>query len=99
MEVEHFADSSVKNYLNSIKQLCLYTGKLSENLTENEIYDFLSYLVNDKGHSRETVRNYLQVLRFVYKRVYKRTDIIDDIPYPKKTKTLPQIFSGKEFSL
>ena len=96
MEVEHFADSSTKNYLNSIKQLCLFTGKLPENLTENEIYDFLSYLVNDKGHSRETVRNYLQGLRFVYKRVYKRKDIIDDIPYPKKTKTLPQIFSGKE---
>jgi len=96
MEVEHFADSSTKNYLNSIKQLCLFTGKLPENLTENEIYDFLSYLVNDKGHSRETVRNYLQGLRFVYKRVYKRKDIIDDIPYPKKTKTLPQILTGKE---
>ena len=96
MEVEHFADSSIKNYLNSIKQFCLFTGKLPEKVNENEIYDFLSHLINNKGLSRETVRNYLQGLRFVYKSIYKQKDIIDDIPYPKKTKKLPEIFTSKE---
>lgn len=32
----------------------------------------------------------------MYKRIYKRTDIIQDIPYPKHTSKLPVILSGKE---
>ncbi len=96
MEIEHFANSSIRSYLNSIKQLSLYTGKLPNQLQEEDIYEFLFYLVNEKGYSRETVRNYLQGIRYVYKRVYKRNDVIDDIPYSKKTKKLPVILTGKE---
>ena len=95
MEVEHFSASSIKSYLNSIKQLCLFTQELPDVLQEQDIYDFLSSLVNDKGLSRETVRNYLQGIRYVYKRVYKQRDIIEDIPYPKKTRKLPLILTGK----
>ena len=99
MEVEHFSASSIKSYLNSIKQLCLFTQELPDVLQEQDIYDFLSSLVNDKGLSRETVRNYLQGIRYVYKRVYKQRDIIEDIPYPKKTRKLPLILTGKELQL
>jgi len=96
MEVEHFADSSINCYLNSIKQLCLFSGRLPNEIDENEIFNFLSYLKNEKSHSRETIRNYLQGLRFVYRSIYKRIDIIQDVPYPKQTKKLPIILNSKE---
>jgi integrase/recombinase XerD len=96
MEIEHFAASSLKSYLHSIKQLCLFTSRLPHELDEQDILDFLSHLITHHKSSRETVRNYLQGIRYVYKRVYKRTDVIQDVPYPKKTRKLPLILTGKE---
>ena len=77
MKVEHFSGSSIKSYLNSARQLCLFTSKLPHELQEQEILDFLSYLVSDKHCSRETVRNYLQGIRYMYRRVYRRADVAE----------------------
>lgn len=99
MEVEHFSDSSVNCYLNAIKQLCLFCGKLPDHLGEDDIYAYLSHLKNEKQLKRETIRNHLQGIRFVYRKIYKRIDIIQDVPYPKQTKKLPIILSSKELKL
>lgn len=66
---------------------------------ENDIYSYLAHLKNDKRLSRETIRNHLQGIRFVFRKLYKRIDIIQDIPYPKQTKRLPVILSSKELKL
>ncbi|WP_363321659.1 tyrosine-type recombinase/integrase [Plebeiibacterium sediminum] len=96
MEVEHFSNSSIANYMRSTKLLCTFSGKLPDELSEMEIYEFLLHLKNDLKLSRSTIRNYLQGLRFMYKSIYKRIDIIADVPYPKATKFLPLIPTGKE---
>jgi site-specific recombinase XerD len=96
MEVEHFSNSSINSYLHSVNQLCLFSGKMPESLIESDIYNYLHHLKNQKQLSRETIRNHLQGIRFMYKRIYKRLDIVQDIPYPKHTKKLPVILSGKE---
>lgn len=99
MEVEHFASSSLKSYLNAARQLCLFTSRLPHELQEQDVLDFLSHLVTHQKASRETVRNYLQGIRYVYRRVYKRHDVIEviqDIPYPRKTRKLPLILTGRE---
>ena len=99
MEVEHFASSSLKSYLNAARQLCLFTSRLPHELQEQDVLDFLSHLVTQQKASRETVRNYLQGIRYVYRRVYKRHDVIEviqDIPYPRKTRKLPLILTGRE---
>ncbi len=99
MEVEHFSNSSINCYLNSIKQLCVFNGKLPDQQDESDIYNYLAHLKNDKSLSRETIRNHLQGIRFVFRKIYKRIDIIQDIPYPKQTKRLPIILSSDEVKL
>ncbi len=99
MEVEHFSNSSVNCYLHAIKQLCKFCGNLPDQLCEDDIYSYLLHLKNDKNLSRETIRNHLQGIRFVYRKIYKRIDIIQDIPYPKQTKKLPVILSSAELRL
>jgi len=99
MEVEHFSDSSVNCYLHAIKQLCLFTGKFPDQMDEEDIYTYLLHLKNDKHLSRESIRNHLQGIRFVFRKLYKRIDIIQDIPYPKHSKKLPVILSSKELKL
>lgn len=99
MEVEHFANSSVNCYLNAIRKLCEYHQLLPNQMGENEVFDFLAYLKNSRHLKRETIRNYLQGIRFVFCKIYKRIDIIQDVPYPKHTKQLPVILTGKEVKL
>ena len=99
MEVEHFSDSSINCYMHAIKELCLFIGKLPEEMVEKDIYQYLAHLKNVRHLSRETIRNHLQGIRYVFRRLYKRIDIIQDIPYPKQTKRLPVILSGKELKL
>jgi integrase/recombinase XerD len=99
MEVEYFSNSSISCYMHAIKQLCLFSRCLPDSMGEDDIYNFLSYLKNEKKLSRETIRNHLQGIRFVYRKVYKRIDIIQDVPYPKKTKKLPVILNSKELML
>lgn len=99
MEVEHFSNSSVNCYLHAIKQLCEYCGNLPNQLDEDDIYAYLLHLKNEKQLSRETIRNHLQGIRFVYRKIYKRIDIIQDIPYPKQTKRSPVILSSAELKL
>ena len=96
MEVEHLSNSAIANYTRSVKLLCTQSGKLPDELTENDIYEFLLYLKNERKLSRSTIRNYLQGLRFMYRSIYKRMDIISDVPYPKATKYLPLIPTGRE---
>lgn len=99
MEVEHFSNSSINCYLHSIKQLCQFSGRLPDCMSEEDIYLFLSHLKNERKLSRETIRNSLQGIRFVYRKIYKRIDIIQDVPYPKKTKKLPIILNSNELML
>lgn len=99
MEVEHFSNSSVNCYLHAIKQLCLFCGKLPDQLGEEDIYNFLSHLKSEKELSRETIRNHLQGIRYVFRKIYKRIDIIQDVPYPKQTKRLPLILSSADLKL
>jgi len=99
MEVEHFSNSSISCYLYAINQLCLFSGRLPDQLQEEDIYNYLAFLKSEKKLSRETIRNHLQGIRYVYRSIYKRTDIIRDIPYPKQTKRLPVILSSKELKL
>lgn len=85
--------------MHAIKQLCLYSGRLPDSMVEDDIFNYLSYLKNEKKLSRESIRNQLQGIRFVYRKIYKRIDIIQDVPYPKHTKKLPIILNSKELKL
>ena len=82
--------------MRSTKLLCEFSGMLPDQLEEQDIYDFLLHLKIERELSRSTIRNYLQGLRYMYKSIYKRMDIISDIPYPKSTKYLPLIPTGSE---
>lgn len=99
MEVEHFSNSSINCYLHSIKQLCLHSGRLPDAMCEDDIFNYLLHLKNECDLSRETIRNHLQGIRFVYRNIYKRIDIIQDVPYPKQTNHLPVILNSKELKL
>ncbi len=99
MEVEYFSNSSVNCYLHAVKELCRFCNCLPDQIDEESLYNFLAYLKNTRNLKRETIRNYLQGIRYAFRKIYSRQDIIANVPYPKHTKTLPVILNSKELRL
>lgn len=97
--MEFFSNSSVNCYLHAVKELCRFNKCLPDQMDENAVYNFLVYLKNTRHLKRETIRNYLQGIRYAFRKIYGRIDIIDDIPYPKQAKKLPIILNSKELCL
>jgi integrase/recombinase XerD len=67
-----------------------------EEMGEQEIRDFLLHLVRDRKASPATLSIYVNTLKFLYNITLKRPEAVQEIPHPKRPKTLPVILSPEE---
>jgi site-specific recombinase XerD len=77
-------------------KLAEYFNAAPQDLTTDDIYAFLVFLKEERGLSRSTMRIAVSGIRYFYQHILKRSSIIEDVPYPKQEKYLPEILSGKE---
>jgi len=96
MVIENLSPRTITSYLNGPKRLIEYCNKPPRQITTDEIYDFLVFEKEVKKHSRSTMRINVNGIRYLYRNFLKRPEIIDEVPYPKQEKYLPEIFTGKE---
>ena len=96
MVIENLASRTITSYLNGPKRLIEYYDKHPRNISTDEIYTFLVYQKEVKKHSRNTMRINVNGIRYLYKNFLDRPEIVDQVPYPKQEKYLPEIFTGKE---
>jgi len=76
-------------YLREVSNLANYFNKPPEQLGENEIREYLLYLLKERKLSQGTFRFYVAGLKFFYKTTLKRQEVVAHIRYPKQKKTLP----------
>ena len=67
-----------------------------EEMGEQEVRDFLLYLVRDRKASPATQDMYVNALKFLYTITLKRPEAVKGISHPKRHKTLPVILSPEE---
>ena len=96
MVIENLSPRTITSYLNGPKRLIEYCNKPPRQITTDEIYGFLVYEKEIKKHSRSTMRINVNGIRYLYKNFLKRPEIVDEVPYPKQEKYIPEIFTGKE---
>ena len=53
MQLQNLANETQRNYLQSVKGLAHYYQKSPDTITKEMIEDYLLYLKNDKGNSKE----------------------------------------------
>jgi len=94
MVIENLSPRTITSYLNGPKRLIEYCNKHPQKISTDEIYAFLVYQREVKKHSRSTMRINVNGIRYLYKNFLKRPEIVDEIPYPKQEKYLPEIFTG-----
>ena len=96
MVIENLSPRTIRSYMHYPLKLVEYFNAIPQDLTTDEIYAFLVYLKEDQRLSRSTMRIAVSGIRYFFQHILKRSSIIDEVPYPKQEKYLPEILSGKE---
>jgi len=83
-------------YLRCARHFAVYHGRSPEQMGEPEIREYLLHLVEEKGVSPATHHMNVASLKFLYKVTLRRPEAVEEVPFPKVPRRLPQILTGSE---
>lgn len=85
-----------KDYLREVDNLARYFNRPPEALGEDELKEYMLYLVNERHLSEGTFRFYVAALKFLYRTTLKREWVVEKIRYPRRKKKLPVVLDLSE---
>jgi integrase/recombinase XerD len=85
-----------KNYLREVENLAKYFNRSPAELGENELKEYLLYLINERHLSEGTFRFYVAGLKFLYRTTLKREWPVEKIKCPRRGKKLPVVLDISE---
>jgi integrase/recombinase XerD len=96
--VRGFAPSTVATYVRLVRKLPEHYLRSPDQITNDELSQYLLYLLREKKYARKTMIAEISALRMFYRIVLRRsTEYIDEIlPRWKTESKLPQVYSKEE---
>ena len=99
MKLRNFSHYTYDSYLGKTKDMIRYFGKEIENLTTEEIRNFLlKYLKDKRKLSDGSINYYNSVIRFVYGVTLDKIINKKQLPMRKKKKTVYKVLTKEELS-
>ena len=86
MSLKNHAFATRKSYIRGLRELMLYYQKLPEDCSVDEIKAFLVYQRDDKQYSSSTVNLRVCGLKYYFRQVVHRLDLVVKIPNPRIQK-------------
>jgi site-specific recombinase XerD len=96
LELRGLASTTKKEYLQRAHNFVAYHRRPPTELGEQEIREFLLYLVNEKKVGSATQHMYVAAIKFLYATTLGRPEVVANIPWPKRPQTLPDILTGED---
>ena len=97
LTVAGLAKSTALNYVRSLRDVQERTGKPADELTRDEL---LAYLAARRKHlSASTLNTVVCALKYYYREVARRLELVVDIPNPRKPKQLGDLLNADELRL
>jgi site-specific recombinase XerD len=96
MQIKGFAEKTQYAYLNHVAAYAKYYHKSPEDLGEEDIKNYLHYLIKDKGVSKSYISGVYSGLKFLYSTTLGKQWDMTKIPRSKKEKRLPVVLSPSE---
>jgi site-specific recombinase XerD len=96
MLASNLSKRTVKNYLWSLHRTLGYSGKTLKDIDSDDVIAWLVYQKEHQERSFSTMNITVCSLRYMFKHILKREDVIEGVPYPRKQNVLPEVLSGKE---
>jgi site-specific recombinase XerD len=85
-----------KTYLREAENLAKYFNRSPAELGEDELKEYLLYLMKERHLSEGTFRFYVAGLKFLYRTTLKREWAVEKIRYPRAKRKLPVVLDLSE---
>ena len=96
MELRNFAPTTIKMYVDNVAKFAKHFGQSPELLREQHVRQYLLHLVEERKLAWGTYNQALAALRYLYRWVLKRGDVVRDIRGPRRERHLPVVLSLDE---
>lgn len=96
LELRGYAAGTVVEYARVVGQLARYYGQSPDELTEEQVREYLVYLVQTREVSRSTYRVALYGIKFFYEQTLARPLDVLAVARPRREKKLPRVLSRAE---
>ena len=96
MTLQRFADHTKRTYVTGVKGLAKYYHQSPDTLTNEQIQDYLLYLLEDRELTWGTVNAYLSGIVCFYRGFCKWDEAQFQIPPRPRARKLPTVFSKQE---
>src|SRR5262245_16793046 len=93
LELRGVSPKTVKLYVDCTARFARYFGKNPEQLGSEEVRKYLLYLVHERKVAWGTYKQALAALRFLYRWVLNRGDVVQDIRAPRPARRSPVVLS------
>lgn len=98
MELRNYSPKTIRLYVAQLVKCFEFSGKSPASVSPEEIRDYLVYLVEVKGVKWSVYNQVVSALRFLFREVVKRGEIVQDIRCAKAEKKLPVVLGLDEVS-
>ncbi len=85
-----------KTYLREVDNLAKYFNRSPAELGEDELKEYMLYLMKERHLSEGTFRFYVAALKFLYRTTLKREWVVEKIKCPKRKSKLPVVLDLSE---
>jgi integrase/recombinase XerD len=96
MQLRNYCPKTVQVYVYNVARFARYFGKSPEVLGASHVRRYLLHVLQERKASWPTYKQELSALRFLYRYVLKRGDLLLDIRSPRSEQTLPVVLSPDE---
>jgi site-specific recombinase XerD len=96
MELRNFSIRTIESYLGWMRSYTLHYGMSPEKLGDDDIRNYLYYLLKEKRASQASINQAYSALKFFYEKTLGRAWNGEKIPRSKVPKKLPAVLSKEE---
>lgn len=98
MRLRNLSPKTIEAYLRHVREFTRYFGKAPDLLGEEEVRQYLQYLLDDRKVSWSNMNIGYSALKFFYVETLHRNWQAAKIPRPKRERRLPVVLSREELS-
>lgn len=96
LELRGSSAKTVNLYVSCVSRFARYFNKSPEHLGQKEVRTYLLYLIHERKVAWGTYKQALAALRFLYRWVLQRGDIVQDLRAPRPERRLPVVLGFDE---
>ena len=96
LQRRNYAATTVQNYIGAVEGFAEYFHTPPDQLTQEHLREYQAYLLSERKLEPRTAKLHASALRFFFVKTLKRPYLLDDIPFPKVPRRLPEILTVEE---